>query len=949
MHRVLLFALLTACQQHQQTWAQPPAAPLLIDRMTCEYRVNPLGMDEARPRLAWTFISNRRDQYQSAYRILVASSPAILEKNTGDIWDSGIVPSTENINAIYAGKTLVPFTRYFWKVRAIDQHRKSTPWSRIAWFETAMLQTGDWQGTWISDGHPDPEKEEDFYKDRPAPWFRKNFGVGRAVKSARLYISGLGYYEAWLNGKKVGDQVLDPGWTNYGKTVLYSVYDITASLRKGSNTMNILLGNGWYDPLPMKLFGSFDLRKTLTIGEPKVIANIRINFSDGSKMEVATDGSWTTRGSFILKNNIYLGEVQDGRLMPNGQLDPCQRSALAVAAPGGEMHAQSSPPIRITHVFHTQTLTHPGKDVYVFDFGQNFAGWIQMRIHEPRGRQLHFRYGEILYPDGRVNGMTTVAGHIKSIWHRSGGPGAPPTAYQEDSYTCSGRPGEFFQPHFTFHAFRYVEVTGLGKRPDKQSLDGLRLNADLQQDGHFTCSNPLLNRIQATCLSTFLSNVFSVQSDCPGREKQGYGADMVVSSEAFIYNFDMSLFYVKAVNDFANDARPNGAMPECAPYNGIATEGFDEGAGPVGWQLAFPYLQQQLYRFYGNRKILEAQYDRTKKMVEFLRSQSVDHLIGHDIGDHVAVNAKHAPLTAGAFYYHHVKLLAEFAGLLGRTTDATEYRLLADSIREAFNRKYLQGMRGSADGASPGTAGTAGTGTGSGAYDTAHNETTQTFALWYGLAPDQEKEKALTLLLDEIQKNGGHLSTGIFGTKMLFDVLRRYDRNDIAYKMNTTTGFPGYGYMLANGATTLWETWERPEQNSWNHPMFGSVSEWIYRSLAGINPAEDACGMDRLLIKPFTGGDLQFVKCDYRSVRGKIISEWEKKGDRLEWRLVIPPNTRARIYVPAHTPEDISESGRPVRQPGELNFIRMEKGFALFDAVSGDYRFTVRGTSPQPD
>jgi alpha-L-rhamnosidase len=910
-----------------------PAPTWQIDRMTCEYRVNPLGMDEWLPRFAWTFRSSHRDQYQSAYRILVASSREKLEKNTGDIWDSGAQPSGDNINALFAGRPLAPFTRYFWKIKATDRTGNETPWSVTAWFETAMLHAANWQGAWIGNGQPTPDRDEDFYKDRPAPWFKKEFKLAKTISSARLYISGLGYYEAYLNGKKIGDQVLDPGWTNYAKTVLYSVYDITSFLHKGPNAIGILLGNGWYNPLPLQLFGAFNLRKALTIGAPKLMANIRIRYSDGSTRLIATDSSWTTGASFILKNNIYLGEEQDARLIDSNCCMPRQgrpvalhimawSPAVAVDAPKGEMVAQSAPPIRITHQFPAQSLSEPAKGVYVFDLGQNFAGWIRMRINASRGRQIHFRYGELLYPDGRVNGMTTVAGHIKAIWHLNGGPGAPTTAYQEDSYTCSGRPGEFFQPHFTFHAFRYVEITGLPGRPARESLIGLRLNADLPATGHFTCSDTLLNRVQQLCLSSFLSNVFSVQSDCPGREKQGYGADMVVSSEAMAYNFDMSCFYAKTVEDFANDARPNGGMPECAPYDGIATEGFDQGAGPIGWQLAFPFLQEKLYRFYGNKKILEDQYTRTKKMVEFLRGQSVDHLIYHDIGDHVAVNAKHIPLTSGAFYYHHVRLLAEFAQLLNMPGDATEYRALADSIRDAFNRHYLQGASAS--------------------YDTAHNETTQVFALWYGLAPEQDKEKAFTLLLDEIQKNKGHLTTGIFGTKMLFDVLRRYDRNDIAYTINTQPGYPGYGYMLQNGATTLWETWERPEQNSWNHPMFGSVSEWLYRSLAGINPAEDAYGMDKLVIKPFTGANLRFVKCDYGSIRGKIVSEWEKKDGRLNWKLMIPPNTRALVYIPAHAIGEIFESGLPVQQVKDLNFVKMQNGFALFDAVSGEYHFSVR-------
>jgi alpha-L-rhamnosidase len=894
--------------------------------LKCEYRVNPLGIDEAQPRFSWTFRSPRRDQYQSAYHILVASSRDKLQKNIGDVWDSGTLSSVDNINVLFAGKPLRPFTRYFWKIKALNTHGEATPWSRPAWFETAFLHT-HWEGSWIGDGKPIPQQKEDFYTNIPAPLFKKDFTIGKTIRSARLYISGLGYYEAYLNGQKVGDAVLDPGWTNYGKTILYSIYDITGAIKPGSNRIVLLLGNGWYNPLPMKLFGTFNLRDVLHTGQPKVIANIRVLFTDGSSRSIVTDGSWSAGDSYILKNNIYLGEEQDARLMKptTEQQGSSWASAVVVPSPGGVMAAQTAPPIRITKIIRPVAVSSPEKGVYVFDLGRNFAGWIRMRIRGKAGATVHFLYGELLVPGGRVNGMTTVAGHIKEIWHLSGGPGSPATAYQKDSYTCKGDSTDVFQPHFTFHAFRYVEITDLDNIPGLEDLQGLRLNSDLPEAGHFTCSNPLLNRVQDITLASFLSNIFSVQSDCPGRERQGYGADMVSTAEAFTYNYDMSCFYAKTVQDFANDVRPNGGMPECAPYNGISTEGFDQGAGPLDWQLAFSFLQEKLYRFYGNTRVLEDNYQHTKNMVDFLQRQSRDHLIDHGIGDHEAVNAKHVPLTSGAFYYHHVRLLAEFAGILGKKEDLVRYTALADSIQQAFNARYLQA--------------------GTGQYDTAYNQTTQVFPLWYGLAPAAEQQAAFKALLETIlQRDQGHLSTGIFGTKMLFDVLRRYDRNDVAFSINTQTGYPGYGYMLQNEATTLWESWQRPDQNSFNHPMFGSVSEWFYRSLAGINPAEDACGMDRLVIKPFTGGDLRFVRGSYESIRGRVISQWSKKEDRLDWQVTIPPNTHAKLYVPALSVGEILESGRPAEKAEGLAFIRMENGFALFDAVSGEYHIRV---SPQ--
>ncbi|MDR3716955.1 MAG: family 78 glycoside hydrolase catalytic domain [Puia sp.] len=906
----------------------PSVTGWAIEQIKCEDRTDPLGMDEGSPHFSWTFRSDKRNQYQSACEILVADSRSLLQQDKGNIWTLTKTSSAVSVGVEYAGRLLRPFTRYYWKVRAWNRRGIPTPWSATGFFETGSLHTA-WQGSWISDGKPQPAKDEDFYKEIPAPMLRKEFSVRKKIAEARLYISGLGYYEAYLNGKKLGDQVLDPGWTNYGKTILYSVYDISVAVKQGRNAFGVMLGNGWYNPLPMKLFGRFNLREVLTTGRPRVLVNLRIRYTDGTTEVVASDTSWRAGEGYIRKNNVYLGEEQDGRLRDDSWAIPYFHDtgwipASAEDAPGGLLTAQEAPPIRITRLLRPVNVTEPDKKVYVFDLGQNFAGWIRMKIRAGRGQVVHFRYGELLFPSGRVNGMTTVAGHIKDIWHLRGGPGAPLTAYQEDAYVCRGDSTDFFQPHFTFHAFRYVEITGLSEKPALGSLQGLRLNADLPVNGSFTCGNELLNRIQQNTLFTFLSNVFSVQSDCPGREKQGYGADMVVSAEAFIYNFDMSRFYAKTVSDFAADVRPNGGMPECAPYNGITTEGFEEGAGPAGWELAFPFLQERLYRFYGNRKIIADHYQATRDLVEFLRGQARDGLLDHDIGDHVAVNAKHVPLTSGAFYYHHVKLLEEFAGILHKTDDSVLYHKLADSIAVSFNRRYLR--------------------KGTGTYDTSYNQTTQVFPLWYGLTPPDEREKAFGALTEDILgRSRGHLTTGIFGTKMLFDVLRRYDRNDIAWMINTQDGYPGYGYMIKKGATTLWETWEEPDQASWNHPMFGSVSEWFYRSLLGINPAEDAVGMDKVELKPYIPGGLRFAKGYYQSVRGRISSEWEKKGGVLYWRIVIPPNTSARIFVPCGQGDTLFESGRPVPDAGGEGFLFAGRasGFSIFEAGSGSYHFTV--------
>jgi alpha-L-rhamnosidase len=659
----------------------------------------------------------------------------------------------------------------------------------------------------------------------------------------------------------------------------------------------------------LRFWGRLTFREALTIGRPKVLANLRIVYTDGTVETIATDESWQTAESPILRNNVFLGETIDGRRVVR-HWGP----VVGVPAPGGRLVAAMMPPITVRRQTTAVSVQEPSPHVYVFDLGENFAGVVRMRVRGRAGQEMRLKYGEILQADGKVNGLTTVAGQIKAMWRVNGGPGAPPTAYQEDVYICRGDSMEEFQPHFTFHGFRYVEVTGLEQRPAPTDLIGLRLSTNVLRAGTFECSDTLLNHIQAVVENTFLSNLFGVQSDCPGREKQGYGGDIVATADAFMYNLDMSCFYPKTLGDFADAARPNGGMPECAPFNGIADEGFGEGTGPIGWQLAFPFLQRELYKFYGNRRVVEEQYERSVRVVELLRSQAGDGLIDHGIGDHEAVNPKHVPLTSGAFYYGHVKLLAELAGLLGKREEERRWMLLADSVRDRFNARYLQ-----ADG---------------GRYDSASNQTTQVFPLWWGLAKDKKKSFAelVRLIVDSCK---GHLSTGIFGTKMLWDVLRLSDRNDLAYTIASQREFPGYAYMMDHGATTLIESWGLTDQNSWNHPMVGSVSEWMYRGLAGINPAEDAYGMNKLLLRIQPVGGLTHVRASVASIRGEIASEWDKVNGVLKWTVHLPPNVRAEVDVPAKAGERVTRDGQI------LDKALWKDGFYRIDIVSGTHEFTV--------
>lgn len=890
--------------------AQAQAGVVKPVDLTCEGITNPLGIGTAIPAFSWKIAAEENGISQTGYEIILSDKREDVEKEIGTCWNSGKIISSQTLYILYAGKALEPFTRYYWKVRLYDQEGKSTEWSKVAWFETAMLRPSDWQAQWIGDGRPQFERDEDFYQDDPMPMFRKKIRIRKAVKTARLYISGLGYFEASLNGKRIGDHVLDPGWTAHRKQVLYVVHDVTNHLKQGNNTFGVMLGNGWYNPLPLRLFGRFNLRDHQQTGRPVLKAQLRINYTDGTTETIATDESWETTKGPVIRNNVYLGEYYDARFeLDNWQIgaknDISWKTAIPEKGPDGEMTPQMQPPVKIVERIRPVDIWEISPGVFIADMGINFAGVAAIRVKGTEGTTIKLRYGENIHPDSTLNWLTTTPGHIKSMWGLKGGPGAPDDAIQEDIYIMRGKGTETYMPRFTFHGFRYVEITGWPGKPGVNDIEGIRMHAVLPQNGTFGCSNEMFNELHEVTKRTFLSNVFSVQSDCPGREKMGYGADIVVTAESFIYNFDMYQFYSKAVRDFFNDQIPEGGITEIAPYTGIADRGIGGESGPLGWQLAFPWLMKQLYDFYGDRRIIETYYSAFLKQMDFINSKADNYLFHWDIGDHNPIDPHAEAFSASCFYYAHAMLMNEFARILGKEDDEEKAAKLCENIRKAIVKKYWI----------PGT----------GRFDNA-TQAAQLFALYYNLAPDPEA--AFQVLLREYERHNWHLSTGIYATKMAFDIFRMKNRNDLAYGIADQRTYPGWGYMLSKGATTLWESWEYPDNaGSQNHPMFGTTEEWFYRSLLGINAA--SAGFGEIIIKPQPVSGLSWAKGSYESVRGIIRSDWKIENGVYTLKVEIPANTMATVFV-------LSDGKIPHHPAG---FIGYEDGYAKYRIASGKYEF----------
>ena len=889
--------------------------------LRCEMRQEPLGIDAARPRLSWKLSSNERGQRQSAYQVLVSDSRDSLIPGAATYWDTGKVETKQSLHIVYGGRVLRSRERCYWTVRVWDHDGVASAWSEPATWEMGLLDAADWQAQWIDDGKPTPASDEAHYAPDPAPLLRTEFAVRDDVARARLYISGLGYYDATINGEPVGKRVLDPIWTQYGKRVFYSTYDVTQHLQRGDNAIGVMLGNGWYNPLPLRMWGNLNLRDHLVIGRPRLIAQLEIEYASGQREVIATDKSWKTSPGPIVRNNIYLGEQYDARREQSGWNragfdDTTWASVHASAAEIGPLQATPMQPIRVIGHLRPVAITEPQPGVFIVDLGQNFTGWARLSVEGTRGTQVRMRFGELLHDDGTLNPMTSVCGQIKR--EGVGGPGAPAVAVQQDTYTLRGGEREMYTPRFTFHAFRYVEITGYPGVPSLDAIEGLQLASDLSHTGHFSCSSDLLNRIHKMVRWTFLSNLVGVQSDCPHRERFGYGGDIVATCEAFMMHLDMSSFYAKTVMDLADSASPTAAFPMTAPYVGIAYAGLEEGDGPIGWSLAHPLLVRELYRHYGDRRIVEQQYEAARRWVEYVRKRSVDDIVEQGLSDHESLEPKAVRVTSTAFYLQGVEIVSELATILGRDEDARRYRELAGDVRRAFAESLVN-----AD------SGRIGIGT----------QAAQAAAMYHNLVPDHLRAAAFARLVEPIETDPNHLVSGIFGVRYLLDVLSREGRADLAHALVDRTSAPGWGHMLERGATTLWEHWAFSDNTfSHNHPMFGSVSTWMFSWLAGIAPAADTVGFDRVLFRPQLVPGLTWASARYESARGPIESRWMIEDGQFTLRVALPPGVIGDVQLPASCAEaSVMESTIPVDEARGVTRI----GPRRLRVESGEYKFSA--------
>jgi alpha-L-rhamnosidase len=898
----------------------------------CDLRVD--GRTEifaasATPRLTWRVKSDARTQAQSAWQLMVASSAELLAKDQGDLADTGKEAADGSPWIVYSGKPLMAGKRYFWKVRCWDDADQVSPWSETAVMEIAPMTPADWRGAkWIDDGRDNPADDKDFYLPDPAPLMRKEFAINKPITRARLHVAGPGYVLPSLNGKRLADAPLDPPWTAFDKRILFRTHDVTAALGEGKQCLGLALGNGWFNPLPLRMWGHRNIRGSMAVGRPRAIACLVIDHADGSQTTITTGPDWQVATGPTTRNSVYLGEERDARLTPDGWDKPgfdaaSWKSVRVSDAPLETLKPLlDMPPVREIETFPAASVKTLKEGLHIVDFGVNFTGVPAIDLNVPEGTKITLRFGEILNADGTLNPMTSVCGQIKGMRKNDkgeenpiGGPGAPAIAWQQD--VCIARGGkETYRPDFTFHAFRYMEISGLTETPRVETIRGIRLHSALPDAGSFSCSNELLNRIQKITRNTFVNNVISVQSDCPHRERFGYGGDIAVTSEAYMMNYDMSGFYAKTIRDWADGARPDGNFTDTAPFVGVQYCG-------VGWAMAHPLLLEQHYQHYGDVSLIREQLPAAIRWFELEASKRKNGLVTYGLGDHEAFKRLGgAPVTTPMFI-DTARRMARLCRILQQEKDAVRFEEMAMESAVAWRKEFFDAKTGNVGGGT---------------------QSELLLALGFGSVEETDRKAVFDRLVADVmaQPDGPSLTTGIFGTRFLLEQLSQRGRHDLAFALANRTKFPSWGHMLENGATTLWETWKQSDNTfSHNHPMFGSVSAWFYRHLGGIQVMDGAVGANQLLIRPQPVGDVTWVKCSHRSIRGMIESNWNIGAARSDFDIVIPPDTTAIIELPKKIGDVVTESGKAIAEAEGVGSLPDQSVAHRFKVSSGQYRFRI--------
>jgi alpha-L-rhamnosidase len=897
------------------------SAPSLIpDRLRCEYHVNPLGIDSANPRLDWILQASEpaaRGLAQSAYQVLVASSSELLTKNQGDLWNSGKVSSDQMNQIAYAGKPLASDQPVWWKVKVWDQSGYASAWGPLAQWTMGVLNNADWQSAkWIA--APDANQPTDHKAAKTkfeTVLLRREFNVKPNLQRALVNVCGLGQYEMTMNGGKIGDAVLSPGWTRYDKTCLYDTYDITSTLHSGTNAAGLFLGNGFYN-----IHGQRYTKIQCSFGPVQAIVLIRLEYTDGTLENIVSDEQWKTSSGPITFSSIYGGEDYDARLVQDGWDKPGFNDSgwdqpATTRGPGGALKGLScaGPPIRTFDVLTPVSNKEIRPSVAVYDLGQNASILLRLKVNGTAGSTVKVTPSETVNNQGDIkDDMTRSA----SYW----------------TYTLSGRGHESYFSKFYYRGGRYLKVE-LKAAPDSrelpkiESIEGDTIHADAPAVGQFSCSNERFNKVYTITRWSQLNNMMSVMTDCPTREKLGWLEEDHLNGLALRYNFALPTLFAKMLNDMSNSQRTDGMVPATCPdyprWNG-------KFANPPEWGSACIIVPWQQYVFEGDVELLRQRYETMKRYVDFLSAHSKDNIVDMGLGDWYDNHGFGEPhltpvsLTASAFYYYDATIVSKVATLLGNSDDAVKYHQLAEQIKSSFNQKFFASAVNK--------------------YATG-SQASVAVPLSFGLVDPAAHQAVLDSLVknDDLQKK--NTTVGEVCLESLFKALAESGHSDLLYWVYNTDE-SGYGLQVKLGKTTLTEAWngddKASDHHSDDHFMFGEINEWFFSHLAGIQPAPDGPGFKKIIIQPAVVGDLTEVKASYKSISGKIVSEWKRDGQNLMLHVVIPPNTMATLDMPTSNAGSVSEGGKPLAQAIGVKFLNMNTDgppTAVYQVSSGDYTF----------
>jgi len=881
--------------------ATATVAQVTVQNLLCENQANPIGIDVKQPRFSWQLLSDQRNILQAAYEIIVSNG-----KNTA--WKSGKVMSDQSVQVTYGGSALQSGKKYTWQIRVWDNNGKQSAWSEPAFFQTALMNASDWKAQWI---------EADFIEDsinRPAQYFRKQFSMNKKIASATAYITAHGLYETQINGKRVGDAYLTPGWTSYNKRLQYQVYDVKGLLQNGSNAIGVMVGTGWY-----RGYLAWAGNKDSYGKKAGVLLQIDINYTDGTTATIISDQTWKSSTGSIRFSEIYHGETIDAREEKAGwstaNYNDANWAGVRVQSYSNDnLLATYNEPIKKHETFKPLKIFTTPKGEKVIDFGQNLVGWMIVKANGKAGNKITIRHAEVLDKYGNF--------YIDNLR----------AANATATYYLSGKGEEVFEPHFTFYGFRYIEIEGVDQiKPE--NFTAVALYSNMKPTGEFASSNPLINQLQHNIQWGQKGNFLDVPTDCPQRdERLGWTGDAQAFSRTAAFNFGVNNFFAKWLRDVEADQQPSGSVPWVIPN----ILGGSRGAS-TGWADAATIIPWNMYLAYGDRKILESQYNSMKAWVKYMEDSSRNYLWnkGAHFGDWLfyrpfddndgrsAVTDKY--LIAQCFFANSVQIMINTAKVLGKNDDVARYIELLKNLKAAFVKEYL---------------------TPNGRLISS-TQTAYVLALNFDMLPENLREQAVEKLVENIKAYNNHLTTGFLGTPYLCHVLDRFGKTDMAFTLLMQESYPSWLYPVKMGATTIWERWNgiRPDStfepasmNSFNHYAYGAIGDWMYRVVAGLDTYDDAPGYKHIKIKPHVGGGLTTAEAILHTYYGRVISAWKIEGNKFVSVIEIPANTTATVYLPVSDANLITENGDPLSKDIQVT---IENGKVVLKLGSGKYHLEM--------